>query len=180
MKKACPLAVIQRLNVIFLQSMAEKVCHCCCNRDYFVSQYLEEPSISSSHWLHKLCFIVFSFDTFDWKTTHTTYIYNIYIYIYIQYVMGIFCWSVSFTHHSHSLCRCFPQVLKKLEEEGLHQAVRSTTTTLEEIPPPTLDDPWMVGVIADETRRLDGGVIIYIYIFKLYTIYNIKYLIFNI
>ena len=94
--------------------------------------------------------------------------------------MGIFCWSVSFTHHSHSLCRCFPQVLKKLEEEGLHQAVRSTTTTLEEIPPPTLDDPWMVGVIADETRRLDGGVIIYIYIFKLYTIYNIKYLIFNI
>ena len=32
------------------------------------------------------------------------------------------------------------EVLKKLEEEGLHQAVRSTTTTLEEIPPPTLED----------------------------------------
>lgn len=32
------------------------------------------------------------------------------------------------------------EVLKKLEEEGLHQAVRSTTTGLEEIPPPTLED----------------------------------------
>lgn len=31
-------------------------------------------------------------------------------------------------------------MLKKLEEEGLHQAVRSTTTGLEEIPPPTLED----------------------------------------
>ena len=32
------------------------------------------------------------------------------------------------------------EVLKKLEQEGLHQAVRSTTTGLEEIPPPTLED----------------------------------------
>ena len=147
---------------MFLQSMAEKVCHCCCNRNYFVSQYLEEPSISSSHWLHKLCFIVFFHSTPLIEKPHIQHNIYIIIYnIYIQYVMGIFCWSVTFTHHSHSLCRCFPQVLKKLEEEGLHQAVRSTTTTLGEIPPPTLDDPWMVGVIADETRRLDGGVIIF-------------------
>ena len=31
-------------------------------------------------------------------------------------------------------------MLQKLEEEGLHQAVRSTTSSLEEIPPPSLED----------------------------------------
>eukprot|EP00435_Cladocopium_sp_Y103_P076093 s5_g76.t1 len=42
------------------------------------------------------------------------------------------------------------EVLKKLEEEGLHQAVRSTTTTLEEIPPPTLDD---IAKLEEEQQR---------------------------
>ena len=32
------------------------------------------------------------------------------------------------------------QVLKKLEQAGLHQAVISTTNSLQEIPPPTLED----------------------------------------